>query len=369
MTTTAVLASFPSPATGVWQLGPIPLRAYALCIILGLIVAVWWGERRWVARGGESGTIIDIATWAVPFGLVGGRLYHVMTDWQLYFGADARKTPIHALYVWEGGLGIWGAVALGAVGAWIACRRRGLSLTAVADAVAPGVAVAQAIGRWGNYFNQELFGSPTNLPWAVEIDLNHRPEQYLDVATYHPTFLYESLWCLVAAGVLVWAERRFDLRNGRLFALYVAIYTVGRGWIESLRIDDAHEFFGIRLNVFTSVLVLAGALIYLLRVRGSDQPAAAYTGTATDGDDDSAEDGAEPAEAKDDSGERADADADSSADADADASAPSSSEDTKDESTGDAEETEGTQDAEGTKDAEDTKDAGPRAEAGRARKG
>ncbi|MEO3812869.1 prolipoprotein diacylglyceryl transferase [Sphaerisporangium sp. B11E5] len=265
------LASIPSPSEGVWYLGPIPLRAYALCIVLGVIAAVWIGERRWRARGGEPGTITDLAVWAVPFGLVGGRLYHVITDWQLYFGPNAPNRPIDALYIWHGGLGIWGAIALGAVGVWIACRRRGISLSAVADAVAPGIAVAQAIGRWGNYFNQELFGGPTTLPWGLEIDPG-RPGTVPGVSTYHPAFLYESLWDLALAGVLVLIGSRFALRHGRLFAVYVAGYTLGRFWIEGLRVDPAHEILGLRLNQWTSVVIFAGALVYLYLTRNKTTP-------------------------------------------------------------------------------------------------
>ncbi|GIH94987.1 prolipoprotein diacylglyceryl transferase [Planobispora siamensis] len=256
------LASIPSPSQGVWHLfGVVPIRAYALCIVLGVVVAVVIGEYRWRARGGAPGTIVDLAVWAVPFGLIGGRLYHVITDWQLYFAADAPNRPIEALYIWNGGLGIWGAIALGGVGVWIGCRTRGISLTAVADTVAPGIAVAQAIGRWGNYFNQELFGSPTDLPWGLEIDPD-RPGTIPGEDTYHPTFLYESIWDLGLALVLIWAGRKFALRHGRLFALYVAGYTVGRFWIEGLRVDTAHHILGLRLNQWTSIILLVGALAY-----------------------------------------------------------------------------------------------------------
>ena len=261
------LASIPSPSQGVWYLGPIPIRAYALCIVLGVIVAVIMGERRWRARGGEPGTITDLAVWAVPFGLVGGRLYHVITDWQLYFGPDAPNEPIEALFIWNGGLGVWGAIALGGVGVWIGCRRRGISLTAVADTVAPGVVVAQGIGRLGNYFNQELFGGPTDLPWGLEIDPG-RPGTVPGVLTYHPAFLYEMLWDFGVAAVLIWLGRRFDLRHGRLFALYVAGYTAGRFWIEGLRVDPAHEILGLRLNQWTSIVVFLGALLYFWWNRG-----------------------------------------------------------------------------------------------------
>ncbi len=217
----------PSPARGVWYLGPVPIRAYAMFILLGIVVATWWTRRRWVAMGRDPDQVFDIVLWAVPFGIVGGRLYHLITDPELYF-APGRQ-PIRALYIWDGGLGIWGAVALGAVGAWIACRKLGVPLTDFADAAAPGLVLAQAIGRWGNYFNQELFGKPTTLPWALQIDPAHRPADTPNIGLYQPTFLYESLWDIGVAVLLVWAGRRFGLRNGRLFALYVAAYTVGPG--------------------------------------------------------------------------------------------------------------------------------------------
>ncbi len=284
-----VLAYIPSPDRGVWHLGPLPIRAYAVCIIIGIVVAITWGERRFQARGGRRGTVTDIAVFAVPFGLVGGRLYHLATDWRTYFGPGGH--PVDALKIWNGGLGIWGAVALGGVGAWIACRRRGVPLPALADAVAPGIVTAQAIGRLGNYFNQELYGGPTTLPWGLEIynrvdpatglpdnlggvALDHTP-----IAVVHPTFLYELLWDLGVAALVVWADRRFRLGHGRAFALYVLGYTAGRFWIELMRSDPATRVFGdIRINVVTSAVVFLGALCYLMVVRGSREEPAAVRG-------------------------------------------------------------------------------------------
>jgi len=251
-------AYIPSPSQGVWHLGPFPIRAYALCIIAGIIVAIWLGNRRWVARGGQPGTVADVAVWAVPFGIVGGRLYHVATSWQPYFGAGGH--PIDALKIWQGGLGIWGAVALGALGAYIGCRRQGVMLPPFGDALAPGLALAQALGRWGNYFNQELFGRPTTLPWGLKIDVAHRPKGYEQYATFHPTFLYESLWCVVIAVILVWADRRFELGHFRVFLLYGALYTAGRFWFELLRIDDANHILGLRVNTWVSSIVFAAAV-------------------------------------------------------------------------------------------------------------
>lgn len=258
-----LLAFIPSPSQGTWNLGPLPLRAYALLIIAGIIVAIVVGSRRYVARGGSAGVIADIALWAVPFGIIGGRLYHVLTDWQLYF-APGGSGFIGALRIWDGGLGIWGAIALGGLGAWIGARRLGVALPPIADAIAPGIALAQAIGRWGNWFNQELFGAPTTLPWGLEIDPQYRPEGYSAFETFHPTFLYESLWMVGVALVLIWADKRFRMGHGRVFALYVLLYTLGRVWIEYLRIDTANTIMGVRLNVWTSILVGLGALAYLI---------------------------------------------------------------------------------------------------------
>lgn len=294
------LTYFPSPARGVWHLGPVPIRAYALCIIFGIIVALLLGDRRWRARGGEPGVIYDIALWAVPFGLIGGRLYHLMTDWRTYFGEGGvgwEATP----RIWDGGLGIWGAVALGGVGAWIGCRRRGIPLPAFGDAIAPGIVLAQAIGRIGNYFNQELYGRETTLPWGLEIFWREdaagvRDPHLLDgVSTgelykiVQPTFLYELLWNLVVFLVLIYADRRFRMGHGRLFALYVAGYCIGRFGIELLRDDAATHIAGIRVNSFTSTFVFIGAVVYiLLATKGREDPEVIRRGwqpaEITDGD-------------------------------------------------------------------------------------
>lgn len=250
-----LISYIPSPSQGVWHLGPIPIRAYALCILLGIVVGIVVGERRWQARGGRAGGVADIGVWAIPFGIVGARLYHVITSPDAFFGPNGELVRI--FYIWQGGLGVWGAVALGALGAWIGCRRNGFRFATWVDAVAPGVLLAQALGRFGNWFNQELFGKPTTLPWGLQIDPAHRPLGFEQYATFHPTFAYEALWCLAAAGVLIWADRRFGLRDGQVCFLYVALYCLGRVWIESLRIDEAEHILGLRLNIWTSLILMA----------------------------------------------------------------------------------------------------------------
>ena len=252
-----LLAYLPSPSTGVWQIGPFPLRAYALCIILGVVAAVVLGERRWQARGGTKGVVTDVATIAVPFGIVGARIYHVITS-----PAPYLEDPVKALFVWQGGLGIPGGIAGGFLAAYVVCRRRGLSRSAFADSVAPGIAIAQAIGRLGNWFNQELFGRPTTLPWGLLIDADN-PDAVPGAMAYHPTFAYELLWNLGVAALVLWADRRYRLGGGRVFALYLAAYAVGRIWIEALRIDEANTLFGLRLNDYVMAVVLLGALTFL----------------------------------------------------------------------------------------------------------
>jgi prolipoprotein diacylglyceryl transferase len=288
-----VIASIPSPQRSVWFIGPFPIRAYAMFILVGIIVAVWITQRRLAQRGGEPGQALDVAVWAVPFGIVGGRLYHVASSWQLYFARGAH--PLDAFKIWNGGLGIWGAVALGAVGAWIGCRRGGVRFLDYADAAAPGIVLAQGIGRWGNYFNNELYGARTNLPWGLQI---HCWDQGAGVAstcpgsttnilgTFQPTFLYESLWCLLVALALVLLDRRLSFAKGQIFALYGMLYTAGRGVIEMLRTDDANHILGLRLNVWTSMLVFAGAAFAFWRlgrrVDGGAAPGAVTDQAATD---------------------------------------------------------------------------------------
>ena len=268
------LADIPSPTKAQYHLGPIPIRMYAMCILAGILVAVWLGDKRWQARGGRPQEVVDIAIWAVPFGLVGGRLYHVITSSSLYFGKDGDW--VRAFYVWEGGLGIWGAIALGALGAWIGCRRRGASLRTFADAVAPGIVLAQAVGRWGNWFNNELYGDHTSLPWGLQVHQMDTVKQtallgpdgkalLVPGGPFHPTFLYESIWCVGVAVLCLWADRRFTLGYGRAFALYVIAYTVGRFWIEALRVDTAHHILGMRLNDWTAIIVFLGAVTYFVR--------------------------------------------------------------------------------------------------------
>lgn len=245
------------------MLGPVPLRAYALIILAGIGVAIWLGNKRWIARGGLPNQVMDIAMWAVPFGVIGGRLYHVLTDWSSYFSSNG-KGFIASLQIWNGGLGIWGAIALGGVGVYIGSRRQRIAFQPLADALAPGIVFAQAIGRWGNWFNQELFGKPTTLPWGLEISAIHRPVGYEEFETFHPTFLYESIACIAIGFIVIWADKRFNMGHGRVFALYVALYCSARGAIETLRIDEAHHVLGIRLNVFTALIVGGLALIFLI---------------------------------------------------------------------------------------------------------
>ncbi|UIK90464.1 prolipoprotein diacylglyceryl transferase [Arthrobacter polaris] len=275
----ALGAAIPAPAWSGFDIGPLRIHAYALCILLGIIAAIWLTDRRWKARGGPEGSIWDIAIWAIPFGIIGGRLYHVFSSPDAYFGPGFDGTGNLALIpqIWLGGLGIWGC-GTGCVGAWIGCRRAGVKISAFIDAAAPGILLAQAIGRWGNYFNQELFGGPTTLPWGLSVSPEFVPVGFSPDTLFHPTFLYECLWNLAGVAALLLLDRKLRLRSGRLFLLYAMIYTAGRVWIEMLRIDTAEHIviLGIdaRLNVWTSILVFVVALVLFLLItfmrRGKD---------------------------------------------------------------------------------------------------
>jgi prolipoprotein diacylglyceryl transferase len=273
----ALVASIPSPPDNQIGIGPLQLRAYGLAIAIGVLLAIGIARRRWVARGGDEEVIADIAKWAVPAGLVGARLYHVVTDWHRF---DDR--PWEALFIWQGGLGIPGALLAGVLAGVVVARRRGLPVAELLDVVAPAIPVAQAVGRLGNWFNQELYGRPTDLPWGLEIDRDHRPPQYLVFETFHPTFLYEALWNLGLAALLVAAGRFLRLRPGQLFVGYVLGYAVGRLWVEALRIDEATTIAGLRVNTVVSAVTIVVALAVLVartrdpqgRERGSGLPSA-----------------------------------------------------------------------------------------------
>ncbi|GFK19366.1 prolipoprotein diacylglyceryl transferase [Corynebacterium glutamicum] len=275
------LATIPSPPQGVWYLGPIPIRAYAMCIIAGIIVAIWLTRKRYAARGGNPEIVLDAAIVAVPAGIIGGRIYHVITDNQKYFCDTCN--PVDAFKITNGGLGIWGAVILGGLAVAVFFRYKKLPLAPFADAVAPAVILAQGIGRLGNWFNQELYGAETTVPWALEIyyrvDENGKFAPVTGtstgevMATVHPTFLYELLWNLLIFALLMWADKRFKLGHGRVFALYVAGYTLGRFWIEQMRVDEATLIGGIRINTIVSAVVFAGAIIvFFLLKKGRETP-------------------------------------------------------------------------------------------------
>ncbi|MBC6830878.1 prolipoprotein diacylglyceryl transferase [Corynebacterium sp. LK29] len=285
-TATTYLANIPSPPQGVWQLGPLPLRGYAISILVGVLVGIYWMQRRYAARGGDPELVLDIAIAVIPAGIIGGRLYHVATDWEKYFGLGAN--PADALKITNGGLGIWGAVALGVLAAWAVAKWRKVPFAPVLDAAAPAIILGQAIGRLGNWFNQELYGGPTSLPWGLEI--YQRVDEFGRVApvtgtstgevlaVVHPTFLYEMVWNVLACLVIVWADQKFKMGGGRVFALYVAAYTLGRFFIELMRVDDATLIFGVRINNITSLVVFFCAVIALWILRSKSRETAAEVG-------------------------------------------------------------------------------------------
>ena len=265
-----MLSAIPTPANSAIGIGPLTVHYYALCIILGVAAAIWLGNKRYRAFASNSeqsiGVVADVAIYAVPAGIIGGRIYHVITSPAQYFGENGQ--PLAALKIYEGGLGIWGAISLGAVVAWFAYRKRSKKLELPSfrlflDALAPGILIAQAIGRIGNWFNGELFGRPFSGPWALEIPLSKRPIGYLEFETFHPTFLYEAIWCLLVAALLIWLTPK--LKAGQGFAIYVALYCVGRFGIESLRIDDANEILGLRVNSWTALFVGLTAGLFAIR--------------------------------------------------------------------------------------------------------
>ena len=264
-------AAIPSPGSDSLDIGSLELRAYGLMIALGVLAAAWLFARRFVQRGHSPELASSVTVWAVVAGLIGSRIYHVITDWKTYQGNWGESWQI-----WEGGLGIPGAVAAAAAVMWVYARQKGIPLSDIADSVAPALPLGQAIGRWGNWFNQELYGRPTDLPWALEIDPQHRRMQYLDDETFHPTFLYECIWNLALVGALLWINKRFTLKPGRLFGLYVLGYSLGRLWIEFIRVDFASELAGVRVNIWVMLGLILGSVVYLLWDRGSedeDQPA------------------------------------------------------------------------------------------------
>jgi phosphatidylglycerol:prolipoprotein diacylglycerol transferase len=268
----ALALTLPSPPSPeIFSAGPFTLRYYGLCIALGIAVATWLTARELKRKGYDSVLALDAIFFIVPPGFVGARVYHVLTDYELY-----AKDPFPGVFeVWNGGLGIYGAVIGGFLGLLLFARVRGISPLSFADAAAPGLILAQALGRWGNYFNQELFGRPSDLPWAIEISSQNRPQGFRDVASFHPTFLYESLWNVLVCLVLLFVARRFanSLKNGDIFLLYVCLYSAGRFFVETLRIDPAFLIGDFRGNLFvSSVLALTFALILFLRHAGTGRP-------------------------------------------------------------------------------------------------
>ena len=260
-------AAIPSPTLSELNIGPLTLHFYALCIIAGIVIAVRVGDKRFVSRGGDLGDVATIAFWSVPAGIIGGRIYHVITSWGSF------SSPLDAIAIWRGGLGIWGAISLGTVGAWfgykflLKSKPQLPTFGVFLDALAPGVLLAQAIGRWGNWFNIELFGKPVNAPWALQVPLDSRPNGYESFPTFHPTFLYESIWCVVVAILLIKADKAgffAGAKSGTLFIAYIALYTLGRGLIEVLRIVTSSQILGMRLNFWTSLVIFIGSAAWFV---------------------------------------------------------------------------------------------------------
>jgi len=254
-----VFASIPSPSTGTLDVGPLTIHMYGLMLLLGIAACIWLTGVRWTRRGGDWDLIFRVAVWGVGAGIAGARLYHVATSWD-----ELPEEWWGVFAVWEGGLGIWGGIAAGVIVGSIVAHRAGASALALLDAAAPGLLVAQAIGRVGNWWNQELFGEPTDLPWGLEIDVARRPDDYLVSETFHPTFLYEGLWNLFAAGLLLLLDRRYRFRPPALFALYVALYTAFRFYLETLRVDPSKELLGLRVNAWVALVVFVTAAAFFI---------------------------------------------------------------------------------------------------------
>jgi phosphatidylglycerol---prolipoprotein diacylglyceryl transferase len=264
-----LLASIPSPSNGVIEIGPLTLRAYGIMLLIGILVAVYVTGKLWVAQGGDWDLVYRCAMWGVAAGIVGARAYHVITSWN-----EVPDEWWGVFAVWKGGLGVWGGVAAGVVTGAIIARRAGANVPLLADCVAPGILLAQGIGRFGNYFNQELFGTPTTLPWGLEIDPEHRPAAYAESETFHPTFLYEFIWDAAGAAALIWLVVKRKLKPGGVFFLYVTWYSLARfSWEEQLRIDPSHEVFGMRLNFWIALgLFLVGVAGFVWTQWGRKEP-------------------------------------------------------------------------------------------------
>ncbi|MFR3967252.1 MAG: prolipoprotein diacylglyceryl transferase [Bifidobacterium pseudocatenulatum] len=276
------LAYIPSLTISQFSIGPVTIHIYALCILMGIVLAVWITTTRWKKLGGNFDQVLDITLVSVPAGIIGARLYHIITTPERFFGPDGDWAEMFR--IWNGGLGIWGGVLFGALAAWAWCRHKHYPMALLADAIAPGLLVAQAVGRLGNWFNQELYGAPTTLPWGLKLNMEGtaigHSEQCYDGATcpsgtlFHPTFLYEMIWNLIGAAIIVYigSKAMKKLKAGSLFAVYIMWYTLGRTWIESLRIDYAHEFLGVRINVWVSmaVFVLGAVSFIVVQQMGKD---------------------------------------------------------------------------------------------------
>jgi len=268
-----LVASIPSPHTGIVNLGPLHIHLYGLTLLVAILACVWLTTYRWKRMGGDPDLVVRVAVWGVAFGVVGARAYHDLTSWN-----EVPSPKWKGIFeVWQGGLGVWGGILLGTLAGWVVVRRAGADVGKFMDAAAPGLLLAQGIGRIGNWWNQELYGKPTKLPWALKIDVAHLPAdpKYAGYTTFHPTFLYELIWDVVGVLVLVYVARRFRIRPPGLFALYVAWYCFGRFFEELLRIDPAHHVAGLRLNAWVSVIVFVLAVAYFVaHQRGRSTPGA-----------------------------------------------------------------------------------------------